>query len=251
MKVLFIGDLYGKAGVDALIEALPELKQTYQPNIIIANAENAANGRGISLSIYKELMRAGVHALTMGNWVWGHKDLFEFIDESKVVRPVNFAHAPGKGFLTINYNGQKLLVINALGRTFMNPNLNDPFVTIEQVLKQETYDYSLVDIHAEATSEKVALGHYLDGLASAVVGTHTHVPTADARILPRGTLYQTDVGMTGPLNGVIGVDRDIVINRFINGYSIPNEVAKGMRQINAVLLDLKLKRIQSIHLELQ
>jgi len=249
MKVLFIGDLYGKPGLDMLNDHLVELKNKYRPNVIVLNAENASYGRGINLKIYKELMSMGIHMLTMGNWVWGNKELFEFIEGSNIVRPFNFKNAPGKGALTINYNGKKLLVINALGRTFMNPNLEDPFTGIDLILENEKPDYVLVDIHAEATSEKVALGHYLDGRVSAVVGTHTHIPTADERALPGGTLYITDVGMTGPLNGVIGVSKEIVLDRFINGFSTPNEVAPGPKQLNAVIMDFEKKTIQRIHIE--
>ncbi|MBU1143943.1 MAG: TIGR00282 family metallophosphoesterase [Firmicutes bacterium] len=249
MKVLFIGDLYGKPGLDMLYNHLTELKSKYRPNVIVLNAENASYGRGISLKIYKELMSMGIHILTMGNWVWGNKELFEFIEGSNIVRPFNFNNAPGKGAITFNYNGKKLLVINALGRTFMNPNLEDPFTGIDRILENENADYVLVDIHAEATSEKVALGHYLDGRVSAVVGTHTHIPTADERALPKGTLYITDVGMTGPLNGVIGVTKEIVLDRFINGFSIPNEVAPGPKQLNAVIMDFEKKTIQRIHIE--
>ncbi len=232
-----------------LNEHLPELKDQYRPNLIIVNAENAANGRGINLKIYKELMQQGIHAITMGNWVWGNRELFEFIDDSNVIRPLNFRSAPGKGYLVVNYNGKKVLVINALGRTFMNPNIDDPFTEIEKLVQSIEADYSFVDFHAEATSEKVALGHYLDGKVDVVVGTHTHVPTADARVLPNGTLYITDVGMTGPLNGVIGVTKEIVLDRFLNGFSIPNEVAPGPRQLNAVILDLDKKTIEHIHME--
>ncbi len=249
MRVLFVGDIYGDAGINMLLEHLPEIKSAHRPNLIVVNAENAANGRGINEKIYKQLMTAGVHMLTMGNWTWGNKELFSFIEDANIVRPFNYRNAPGHGYKTINFNGQTLLVINALGRTFMNANLDDPFTGIEKILKENPADYTMVDIHAEATSEKVALGHYLDGLASAVVGTHTHVPTADNRVLPKGTMYMTDVGMTGPLDGIIGVDRDIVINRFLNGFSTPNKVAKGPRQLNAVIMDFKLKKIERIHIE--
>ncbi len=249
MKVLFVGDIYGQVGLDMLKKSLPYLKQDYKPNVIVVNAENASSGRGINKKIYKELMELGVAAITMGNWVWGNRELFEFIDESNVVRPINFRNAPGTGSLVINYNGKKLQIINALGRTFMNANLLCPFITIEEELGKAKADYSLIDIHAEATSEKVALGHYLDGKATAIVGTHTHVPTADERVLPNGTIYITDVGMTGPLNGVIGVKKDIVLDRFLNGFSIPNEVEVGSVQLNAVFMDFNLKKIERIHIE--
>ncbi len=249
MKVLFVGDIYGDAGLKMLLEHLPEIKNEYRPNVIIVNGENAAKGRGITEKIYKELMMAGVHMITMGNWTWGNIDLFNFIEEANIVRPFNYRRAPGYGYKTINFNGKTLLVINALGRTFMNANLDDPFTGLEYILEQNPTDYTLIDIHAEATSEKVALGHYLDGKATAIVGTHTHVPTADNRVLPKGTLYITDVGMTGPLDGIIGVDKDIVINRFLNGFSTPNKVAHGPRQLNAVIMDFDKKSIERIHIE--
>ena len=249
MRVLFVGDIYGQIGLETFKNYLPELKQTYKPNVIVVNAENASSGRGINKKIYKELMESGVAAITMGNWVWGNRELFDFIEDSKVVRPINFREAPGVGSLVINYNGKKLQIINALGRTFMNANLLCPFITIKEALLKENADYSLIDMHAEATSEKVALGHYLDGKATAIVGTHTHVPTADERVLPKGTLYITDVGMTGPLNGVIGVRKDIVLDRFLNGFSIPNEVETGAIQLNAVFMDFVNNKIERIHRE--
>jgi len=241
MRILFIGDLYGRVGVDMLLQSLPELKTTYRPNLIIVNGENAANGRGISKAIYKELMSAGVHAVTMGNWVFGKRDLMDYIDDSNIIRPLNFPDAPGKGYLVINYNDTKVLVINVLGRTFMNPNLESPFSTVA--------DYTFIDIHAEATSEKVAFGHYFDGRVDCIVGTHTHVPTADNRTLPKGTVYMTDVGMTGPLNGVIGVKKEIVIERFIKGFSTMNEVAGGSSQLNGIFVDLESRGSERIHIE--
>lgn len=250
MKILFIGDIYGEPGRKILLDNLDELKQTYRPNIIIVNAENSANnGRGITQKFYKELMSAGVHAVTMGNHVWGQNELLEFISDSHVVRPINFFEAPGKGYDLIKYNDQTLLVINALGRTFMNASLESPFFEIERVIGEIKSDYVFVDFHAEATSEKIALGHYLDGRVSAIVGTHTHVQTADERRLPKGTLYITDVGMTGPLDGIIGVDKEIVVKRFLHGHSVSNQVAITKNQLNGVIMDLKQKTIKRIHLE--
>lgn len=250
MKILFIGDIYGEPGRKILLDNLDELKQTYRPNIIIVNAENSANnGRGITQKFYKELMSAGVHAVTMGNHVWGQNELLEFISDSHVVRPINFFEAPGKGYDLIKYNDQTLLVINALGRTFMNASLESPFFEIERVIDEIQSDYVFVDFHAEATSEKLALGHYLDGKVSAIVGTHTHVQTADERMLPKGTLYITDVGMTGPLDGIIGVDKEIVIKRFLHGHSVSNQVAITKNQLNGVIMDFRQKTIKRIHLE--
>lgn len=249
MRILFIGDLYGRVGVDMLIESLPELKTTHHPNLIIVNGENAANGRGISKAIYKELMSAGVHAVTMGNWVFGKRDLMDYIDGSNIIRPLNFPDAPGKGYLLVNYNDTKVMVINVLGRTFMNPNLESPFSTVDDLLNSVDADYTFVDMHAEATSEKVAFGHYFDGRVDCIVGTHTHVPTADNRTLPKGTVYMTDVGMTGPLDGVIGVKKEIVIERFIKGFSTMNEVAGGSRQLNGIVVDLDNRTSERIHME--
>lgn len=250
MKILFIGDIYGEPGRNLILNQLDELKNTYKPNIIIVNAENSANnGRGITQKFYKELMQKGVSCITMGNHVWGQSELLTFIDESRIVRPLNFKEAPGKGYDLIKYNDKTLLVINALGRTFMNANMESPFTTIEDVISAHKADYVFVDFHAEATSEKVALGHYLDGKVDLLVGTHTHIQTADERCLPKGTLYITDVGMTGPLDGIIGVEKDIVIKRFLHGHSGPNQVAITKNQLNAVIADLKLKTIKRIHIE--
>lgn len=250
MRILFIGDIYGEPGRKILLSNLDDLKATYKPNIIIVNAENSANnGRGITYRFYKELMAAGVHVVTMGNHVWGQNDLVDYIDDSRIVRPLNFPKAPGKGYDVIQYNQTTLLVINALGRTFMNANLESPFFEIDHLLETVKTDYVFIDFHAEATSEKVALGHYLDGRVDAVIGTHTHVPTADNRVLPKGTLYMTDVGMTGPLDGIIGVDKDIVVNRFLYGHSPANVVANTKNQLNGVILDLKKKTIERIHIE--
>lgn len=250
MKILFIGDIYGEPGRKMVKEYLPYLKNTYKPNLIVVNGENSANnGRGIKEEYYKELMKMGVSVVTMGNHVWGQQELHNFIDGSNIARPANFLEAPGKQYVLINYNDKKVLIINLLGRTFMDYNLENPFVMAKNIIKTVDHDYSLVDFHAEATSEKIALGHYLDGVASAVVGTHTHVQTADERVLPKGTLYISDVGMTGPLNGVIGVSKEIVINRFLNGYTIPNKVEEGDKQLNAVIIDFFKKTIERIHIE--
>ena len=249
MKFLIIGDVYGKPGLQALEYFLPQLKQTYNPHLIIVNAENAANGRGINQAIYKSLMSLGIHVLTMGNHVFANKELETFIDQSNIVRPLNYLQAPGKGYHVINFNNKKILVMNALGQAFMNQNVQSPFLTIEQTLHDIDHDISILDIHAEATSEKVALGHYFDGKIDIIFGTHTHVQTHDSRILPQGTYYLTDVGMTGPLNGVIGVKKEIVIDRFINGYSLPNSVDDGAIQLNGWYIDTQQKTHQLIHLE--
>ena len=249
MRMLFIGDIYGEPGYQMLSEHLTDLKQKYRPNIIVINGENITNGRGIDKETYLKCMKLGIHAITMGNWTWANPELQEFINESKVIRPANFLHAPGVGYKKININGKSILIINLLGRIFMNANMENPFLVVDKILDENNADYIFIDFHAEATSEKVALGHYLDGRVDAVVGTHTHIQTNDDRVLPKGTLYITDVGMTGPLNGVIGVDKDIVISRFINGHSKNNLIAAGKRQLNGIFLDFNKKIIEKIHIE--
>lgn len=250
MKVLFVGDVYGAPGRNYLKEQLPNLKNEYKPNIIIVNAENSANnGRSITEDYYVELMRLGITTITTGNHVWGNDKLKGFIDKAHIIRPANFYTAPGKGYDLIKYNDKTLLVINLLGRTFMNNNLENPFLVAEKIISEVPADYIFIDFHAEATSEKISLGHYLDGKVNAIVGTHTHVQTADERVLPNGTLYITDVGMTGPLDGVIGVEKEIVIERFVSGHSRPNKVAETKNQLNAVIMDFDLKTIKRIHLE--
>lgn len=249
MKILFIGDVYGETGRSMLKESLPILKKEYKYDFLIVNGENSSNnGRGIDLKIYKEFMSLGVNCITMGNHVWGNKDIFDFIDESNIVRPLNFFDVPGQGYKTFRFNEKTITVINLLGRVFMNMVLDCPFQTMDKILEKIDSDYIFIDFHAEATSEKVALGWYLDGRVDAIVGTHTHVPTADNRVLPKKTLYITDVGMTGALNGVIGVSKDVVVNRFIKGYNGQNKPEYGPSQLNGVILDLKNKKIERISL---
>ncbi len=250
MKILFIGDIYGKPGVDYVLEKIDFLRKTYHPNLIVANAENAKDGRGLTKNIYKQLMKAGVSLLTMGNHTWKNKELETFIDEANIIRPINDGSNKGVGYKVIQYNDKKILFINALGKAYMNEVYDSPFLMVKEILDKETYDYSFLDFHAEASAEKVAMGHFLDGKLDCLVGTHTHVQTNDNRILPKGLMYITDVGMTGPLNGVIGVEKDIIINKFVYGESKPNEVASGPRQLNAVLVSFVPKReIIKIHLE--
>ncbi|CCV64293.1 conserved hypothetical protein [Alteracholeplasma palmae J233] len=253
MKILFIGDVYGDPGIDYLTEKLPELKNEYKPNLIIVNAENASNGRGINRKIYKHFMSLGISLLTMGNHTWKNPEIKEIIADSNIIRPINDHEKLGSGYKIVKYNDKKILVINALGRIFIDETLESPFTIIDDLLisLKGQYDYSFLDFHAEVTSEKVAIAHHLDGKIDVVVGTHTHVQTNDNRILPQKTLYISDVGMTGALNGVIGVDKDVIIDRFINGYSKPNKIALGKRQLNGVIITIdSLRRtIEKIHLE--
>jgi len=253
MNVLFIGDIYGSLGRKTVNKLLPQLKRDYNVNIVIANGENAAHGRGITETMYKEFLKEGIHVLTMGNHTFDNRDIFNFIDKAKnLIRPANMdISVPGKGYSIFTYNDSKVAIINLIGRTYMQP-LDCPFRKFDEIydkIKKIT-PIIIVDFHAEATSEKIAFGYYVDGRATAVIGTHTHVPTNDFRLLPKETAYITDVGMTGPLNGVIGVNSENVINRFINGLPTRfNPVEDGETQLNAVLIsvDLKVNKAKSIN----
>ena len=234
MKILFIGDIVGSIGREALESYLPRLKRKYTPDVIIANGENAAAGRGITENIYQELLFMGVDMITMGNHTWDQKEIFDFIDDvDYLIRPANFSsEAPGRGMATITKNGQTLSVINLHGRVFLPPH-DDPFQKADQLLEEAKAISPLVfvDFHAEATSEKIAMGWHLDGRASVMVGTHTHVQTADARILPGGTAYISDVGMTGPYDEVLGMTKESVLYRFKTNMPTRFEVPKRGRPV--------------------
>jgi 2',3'-cyclic-nucleotide 2'-phosphodiesterase len=241
MRILMIGDIVGQLGQETLFSYLPLLKNRYDPDVVIVNGENAApNGRGIRRSIVHKFLAIGVDCITLGNHAWGQVEIFDFIDqETGVVRPANFpVNTPGRGFMIISKTRGELAVVNLLGRTFMDP-IECPFRTMDKILKEIPSSVPiLVDFHAEATSEKQALAWYLDGKVSFVVGTHTHVQTADERILPGGTGYLTDVGMVGPYDGIIGMEKEGVIKKFITQLPVRFGVAKGRYQFNALLIDL-------------
>lgn len=218
MRILFIGDIVGKVGRQALSDYLPKLKQKFHPTVTIVNAENAAHGKGLTEKIYKQLLREGVDFMTMGNHTYGQRQIYDFIDDAnRMVRPANFPEeAPGVGMRFIQINADKLAIINLQGRSFMQ-DIDDPFKKADELVEraQKETNYIFVDFHAETTSEKNAMGWYLDGRVSTVVGTHTHIQTSDDRILPQGTGYITDVGMTGFYDGILGIQRDEVIKCFI------------------------------------
>lgn len=241
MKLLFIGDIMGAPGRDIVKAYLPLLKRKYQPTFLVANGENAAHGRGITEKIAKELFEGGVQAITLGNHAWDNKEIYEFIDsEPRLIRPANFpAGAPGQGITYIKQPEGELAVINLQGRSFLPP-LECPFQTADKLVEQarKRTRYIFVDFHAEATSEKQALAWYLDGRVSAVVGTHTHVQTADERVLPQGTGFLCDVGMCGPMNGILGMEREAVIRKFLTQLPVRFEVAGEPAQLNAVLITL-------------
>ena len=242
MRILFVGDIHGKPGRRILRAVLPRLRREHQANLVIANGENAAGGSGISADVAEELFASGVDLITGGNHTWQQREAYELLDsDPRILRPLNFPPGvPGRGAtVAVSKDGQPVAVINLQGRVFMQ-EIDDPFraarAEVERVRPQTPV--IIVDFHAEATSEKIALGWYLDGRVSAVVGTHTHVQTADERILPQGTAYITDVGMTGPRDGVIGMDRERILERFLTQLPVRFEVAKGQAQLNAVAIDV-------------
>lgn len=220
MKILFIGDVVGRTGRDALHKHIPGLKRSLEPDIIIANGDNAAHGRGITEVICKEFYELGIDCITSGDHVWDQREMLSYISrDHNIIRPANYVGGtPGIGSWSKTLpDGQTITVLHLQGRTFMNP-IEDPFAAADSFLKKHKIgsdNHIFIDFHAEATSEKVALGHYLDGHVSAVIGTHTHIPTADHMILPGGTAYQTDAGMTADYNSVIGADKNNAIDRFV------------------------------------
>lgn len=230
-----IGDIIGKPGRQAVQTLLPDLRQQYALDLVIANAENSAGGLGVTPDTATELLEAGVDVLTSGNHVWAQKEIIPYLDsEMPILRPLNYPPGvPGRGYII----KEKALIVNLIGRTFMS-NFDCPFRAMDKLLAelQPLPPVIIVDFHAEATSEKMAMGRYLDGRVSAVLGTHTHVGTIDAQLLPQGTAYVTDIGMTGPMDSIIGDDTDAVLQRFLT--IIPNRlsVGKGKVMFNAVLV---------------
>lgn len=242
MKILFIGDIVGSPGRDAVKTLLPALQKEHQLDFVVANAENAAAGSGITPRIAEELFTYGINVLTSGDHIWKKRDVLEIINqEGRILRPINFpAGAPGRGSGVFKAaNGSKVGVINLQGRVFMEA-LDCPFKAARQAQEELALETKIiiVDIHAEATSEKVALGWYLDGRVSAVLGTHTHIQTADERILPGGSAYISDVGMTGPYDSVIGRRKEDVLARFITLVPTRFEVAEGDVQLHGVVVDI-------------
>lgn len=243
MRILFIGDVVGALGRDTVTTYLPKLKQQYRPQVTILNGENAAAGRGITEKIYKKFLQDGVDVVTLGNHTWDNRNIYEFIDSAKkMIRPANFPkeQTPGKGIVYVQVNQLELAVINLQARTFMTP-LEDPFVWAEELVAEARArtPFIFLDFHGETTSEKQAMGWFLDGQISAIVGTHTHVQTNDARILPQGTAYLSDVGMTGPYDGILGMKRDAVIEKFRTARPHRFEVVEeGRSNLSYCVIDL-------------
>lgn len=255
MKILFIGDIFGNPGRDTIKKVLPKIKEEHKPDFVIANAENTTHGNGFSPETIAELQKSGVNFFTLGDHTWGNHDGILKMDDPKfpVIRPANFppTNVPGRGYAVVDGPMMtKILVINLMGRVFMKRDFDCPFRALDHILEETRVEHLsaiIVDFHAEATSEKYALGFYADSRVSAVLGTHTHVPTKDLRILDGGTAYISDVGMTGPYDSVIGVKKEIIIRSFLTQMPVKHEPeTSGKMVFNAVLLEIDEKTKKTI-----
>ena len=259
MNILFIGDIVGSPGRRAVEEILPRLVDQYFIDLVVGNGENASGGLGITPAVADQLLNNGIDLLTSGNHIWKHKEIQAYLaDTDRLLRPANYPpESPGRGYAVVETAaGEPVAVINLEGRVFMNP-LDCPFRTVDRILNDLPQEVKVivVDMHAEATSEKQAMGWFLDGRVSAVVGTHTHIQTADARVLPGGTGYLTDAGMTGPVDSVIGMRREIILERFWSQMPQPFKVATQNIQLQGVLLKIdpqgRCREIQSLQVGLK
>jgi len=239
MKILMVGDVFGEPGRSAVKKLLPKLRQQHAIDLVVVNVENAAAGFGVTPQIAREVLDQGADVMTSGNHIWDKKEIVEYITkENLLLRPANFpAGTPGVGHVTVKAGPHRVAVVNLMGRVFMSA-IDCPFRKADEILNELTKETRvvLVDMHAEATSESVAMGWYLDGRVSAVVGTHRHVQTADERVLPGGTAYITDLGMTGPIDSVIGVDKDLILQRFLTQMPVRFEAAKGPAALHGVVI---------------
>ncbi len=239
LKVLFIGDIVGKLGRRTVASLLPQIRRSHDIGLVIANGENTAGGRGLTPATAEELYRSGIDVITSGNHIWENREVYPILEDTQqpILRPLNYPEGtPGRGI----YQRDGIAVINVMGRTFMGAHLDCPFRAMDRALAElRGCSVIIVDLHAEATSEKIGMGYYLDGRVSAVVGTHTHVPTADARVFPLGTAYVSDIGMVGALHSVLGMEVEAVITRFLT--QLPNRfdpVSKGPAVFNSVLIQI-------------
>lgn len=237
MRILIVGDIVGSPGRTAFARVVGQMRTNRDVDFVVANAENAAGGRGLTPALAEELFRAGADVLTTGDHVWDQKELVKHIDqEPRILRPANYPPGcPGKGCITVETPAGPVTVVALVGRVFMNP-ADCPFRTVDQILGSCPGKITVVDMHGEATSEKIAMGRYLDGRVSAVVGTHTHVQTSDETILPKGTAYITDLGMTGPKDSVLGRDVESILHKFLTGMPSPFEVATKDVSLEGVLV---------------
>ena len=256
IRIFFIGDIIGRYARKFVEEVLPHMKKKYFPDLVVANGENLAGGLGLTKKTVDEIFHAGVHVITTGNHVWDKREALELLEKEEfIIRPLNFPpSAPGKGYCQYKINEDvTVMVVNLQGRVFMEPVVENPFLAIRELYKRLKDKVILVDFHAEASAEKQALGFYLNGKVSAVLGTHTHVPSADLRILSHGTAYQTDVGMTGSLDSIIGMKKQPIITKFLTGINQRFEVSKKDLILDATILDINVidgrtERVESLRL---
>ena len=253
MKILLIGDIYSNEGRLMVEKYVPKLRDKYNINFIVANGENIAHGNGINERYYHFLLDNNINVVTMGNHTWGNADIYNFIDDAKaLVRPLNYPEGtPGKGYVTIKYNNLTITVFQVLGRTFMNQSLDCPFKATEKLLETVKSDIYICDFHGEATSEKIAFGLYFDGRVQIMVGSHTHVQTNDLHLLPKGSCYMTDLGMTGALDGVIGVEPQGIIKKFITGMPVRhNPMEQGRKQFCGCVVEINDKTQKVTHYDI-
>lgn len=241
MKILTVGDIVGENGLNKLKEILPNLKQRERIDFVIVNGENVAGGMGITEKLFKQIIFSGADVVTLGNHTWSKKDIFNFIDDEKLIRPSNLPKGTlGKGYNIYSCKNKKIAVINLLGRTDMGILSENPFIEADNIINEikDKVDYIVIDFHAEATAEKIAFANYVDGRANIVFGTHTHVQTADECILKKGTAYITDIGMTGPIDSVIGMDKKASIKRFVTTLPEKYKLADGECKFNACIFNI-------------
>lgn len=241
MNILAIGDIVGKIGFTKLRQELPNLISENEIDFIIVNAENIAEGMGITEKNYKDLLELNIDAITMGNHTWAKKDIFKFINESNIIRPANYPKGvPGAGYRIFDCKDKKIAVMNLLGRAEINILTENPFQYADKIINKikEEVDIIVLDFHAEATAEKKAMGYFLDGKVNVVFGTHTHIQTADEQILPKGTAYITDIGMTGPKHSIIGMDIDASTKRFLTALPEKYKIASGEAILNGVMFKI-------------
>ncbi len=256
MKILAIGDLVGNSGVRKLKQELNKIIEKEKINFVIVNAENAGEGMGITQKNFEDILEEKVDVITMGNHTWGKKDIFKFVNHPKLLRPANYCEGvPGKGYGIYENLGKKIAVINLIGRVDVNVLSENPFLIAKNLIEELKYktDIIIIDFHAEATAEKIALGYYLDGKVTAIFGTHTHVQTADEKILEKGTGYITDIGMTGPKNSVIGMDIKASLKRFETTLPERYKIAEGECILNGVIFNVdnstnKVKEVKRINM---
>lgn len=257
MNILAVGDIVGAAGIRELKRILPGLIETEEIDFCIVNAENSADGFGITQKNFDDILSEDVNAITMGNHTWGKKDIFKFIDDPRILRPANYPKGVvGKGYNIYECKDKKIAVINLLGRAEINVLTENPFLTARRIVDsiKDKVDMIFIDFHAEATGEKIPMGYYFDGEVTAVYGTHTHVQTADEKILPKGTAYITDIGMTGPKNSVLGMDINVAIKRLTTGLPEKYRIAEGECVFNGVIFEvddktLKVNKIRRVNID--